>query len=100
MIAKSYISLVGEDREKTRIEFAELRRNWRANHPDDYGAAVINIGHEATDIIIANLTVLNDYGRKFGDHDHQFAIRAMEQSNRIAVLHANVIADGGDTFSP
>ena len=100
MIAKSYISLVGEDREKTRIEFAELRRNWRANHPDDYGAAVINIADGATDIIIANLTVLNDYGRKFGDHDHQFAIRAMDQSNRIAVLHANVIADGGDTFSP
>ena len=35
MIAKSYVSLVGEDREKTRIEFAELRRNWRAEHPDD-----------------------------------------------------------------
>jgi len=100
MIAKSYIALVGEDRDHTRIEFAELRRNWRATHPDDYGAAVINIANGATDITIANLTVLNDYGRKFGDHDHQFAIRAMERSNRIAVLHANVIADGGDTFSP
>ncbi len=99
-IAKSYIALVGEDREKTRIEFAELRRNWRASHPDDYGAAVINIADGATDIVIANLTVLNDYGRKYGDHDHQFAIRGMELSNRIAVLHANVIADGGDTFSP
>ncbi|HET8774256.1 MAG TPA: pectinesterase family protein, partial [Thermoanaerobaculia bacterium] len=99
-IAKSYVSLVGEDREKTRIEFAELRRNWRAQHPDDYGAAVINIANDATDIVIANLTVLNDYGRKHGDHDHQFAIRGMERSNRIAVLHANVIADGGDTFSP
>ncbi|HEV7241743.1 MAG TPA: pectinesterase family protein [Thermoanaerobaculia bacterium] len=99
-IAKSYVALVGEDREKTRIEFAELRRNWRASHPDDYGAAVINIADGATDIVIANLTVLNDYGRKHGDHDHQFAIRAMDQSNRIAVLHANVIADGGDTFSP
>jgi Glycosyl hydrolases family 43/Pectinesterase/Beta xylosidase C-terminal Concanavalin A-like domain len=100
LIAKSYVSLVGEDREQTRIEFAELRRNWRAKHPDDYGAAVINIADNATDVIIANLTVLNDYGRKFGDHDHQFAIRGMERSNRIAVLHANVIADGGDTFSP
>ncbi|HEX6101187.1 MAG TPA: pectinesterase family protein [Thermoanaerobaculia bacterium] len=99
-IAKSYVALVGEDRDKTRIEFAELRRNWRANHPDDYGAAVINIANDATDIVIANLTVLNDYGRKFGDHDHQFAIRGMDTSNRIAVLHANVIADGGDTFSP
>lgn len=100
MIPKSWIALVGEDREKTRIEYAELRRNWRARHPDDYGAAVINIADNATDVTIANLTVLNDYGRKYGDHDHQFAIRGMGSSNRIAVLHANVIADGGDTFSP
>jgi len=101
MLAKSYVALVGEDREKTRIEFAELRRKWRAAHPDDYGAAVINIADGATDIIIANLTVVNDYGRTHGgEDDHQFAIRGMGQSNRIAVLYANVIADGGDTFSP
>ncbi len=100
LIAKSYISLVGEDREKTRIEYAELRRNWRGSHPDDYGAAVINIADGATDITIANLTVHNNYGALHGDHDHQFAIRGMTLSNRIAVLHANVIADGGDTFSP
>jgi unsaturated rhamnogalacturonyl hydrolase len=100
MLAKSYLSLVGEDREKTRIEYAELRKNWRATHPDDWGAAVINIGNGATDITIANLTVHNNYGSLHGDHDHQFAIRGMDQSNRVAVLHANVIADGGDTFSP
>jgi len=100
MIATSYVTLAGEDREKTRIEFAELRRNWRAKHPDDWGAAVINIADGATDITIANLTVLNDYGRRHGDHDHQFAIRSMGLSNRIAVLYANVISDGGDTFSP
>ena len=100
LIAKSYISLVGEDREKTRIEYAQLRKHWRADHPDDYGAAVINIGDGATDITIANLTVHNNYGSLHGDHDHQFAIRGMALSNRIAVLHANVIADGGDTFSP
>lgn len=101
MIAKSHVAIVGEDRERTRIEFAELRRNWRASHPDDWGAAVVNIGHGVTDVIVANLTVVNDYGRKNGgEDDHQFAIRAMETSNRIAVLHANVIADGGDTFSP
>ena len=100
MLAKSYVALVGEDREKTRIEYAELRRNWRASHPDDYGAAVVNVANGGTDITIANLTVHNNYGSLHGDHDHQFAIRGMDTSNRIAVLHANVIADGGDTFSP
>jgi unsaturated rhamnogalacturonyl hydrolase len=95
MLAKNHVTLVGEDRDKTRIEFAELRRNWRASHPDDWGAAVINI--DATDVIIANLTVHNDYGSTHGgENDHQFAIRAMDNANRIAVLHAN---DGGDTLS-
>jgi unsaturated rhamnogalacturonyl hydrolase len=99
MITTSHLALVGEDRERTRIEYAELRRNWRASHPDDWGAAVINIGPEVTDLIIANLTVRNDYGRTHDDHDHQFAIRSMVNATRIALLHANVIADGGDTLS-
>src|SRR6266446_2838402 len=77
MMRTSHVALVGEDRDKTRIEYAELRRNWRASHPDDWGAAVINIA--ATDVIIANLTVHNNFGGKFGDHDHQFAIRSMEK---------------------
>ena len=47
----AHVSLVGEDRERTRIEFAELRRNWRASHPDDWGAAVINIGPQVTDLV-------------------------------------------------
>lgn len=99
MIKASHIALAGEDREKTRIEYAELRRNWRKTHPDDWGAAVINIGPEATDLIIANLTVRNDFGKDGAEHDHQFAIRSMGNSTRIAILHANVIADGGDTLS-
>jgi unsaturated rhamnogalacturonyl hydrolase len=99
MITTSHIALVGEDREKTRIEYAELRRNWRKTHPDDWGAAVINIASGTTDVIIANLTVRNDYGKDHDDHDHQFAIRSMGNANRIAILHANVIADGGDTLS-
>jgi unsaturated rhamnogalacturonyl hydrolase len=99
MITISHVALVGEDRERTRIEYAELRREWRKTHPDDWGAAVINIGPRTTDVIIANLTVRNDYGRDHDDHDHQFAIRSMGNANRIAILHANVIADGGDTLS-
>jgi rhamnogalacturonyl hydrolase YesR/beta-xylosidase/lysophospholipase L1-like esterase len=97
LLTTSRVALVGENRDKTRIEFAELRRNWRASHPDDWGSAVINI--DTTDVIIANLTVHNDYGAATGDHDHQFAIRSMDNANRIAILHANVIADGGDTLS-
>ena len=94
-----HLSLVGEDRELTRIEFAELRKNWRQDHPDDWGAAVVNIGPEVTDLTLANLTVRNDYGSRHGDNDHQFAIRSGGNATRIALLHANVLADGGDTLS-
>ncbi|MBK6406724.1 MAG: hypothetical protein IPF66_17780 [Holophagales bacterium] len=36
-VRKSRVAIVGEDREATRIEFAQLRREWRATHPDDWG---------------------------------------------------------------
>ncbi len=98
-ITHSHTSLVGEDRDKTQIVYAELRREFRKTHPDDWGAAVINIGNDVTDVIIANLTVYNDYGATHDDHDHQFAIRSMDRANRIAILSCNVVAGGGDTLS-
>jgi PelA/Pel-15E family pectate lyase len=98
-VTKSRVAIVGEDREKTRIEYAELRREWRAVHPDDQGAAVVNVGDDVTDLVLANLTIRNDYGAKSGERDHQFAIRSGGSSTRIVLLHANVVADGGDTVS-
>ena len=98
-ITASHVSLVGEDRDATRIEFAELRKIWRETHPNDYGAAVINIDDNVTDLVLANLTVRNDYGRLHDEHDHQFAIRSGGNATRISILHAHVIADGGDTLS-
>ncbi len=85
--------------EPVSLEYAELRRIWRETHPDDWGAAVVNIGDKVADLIIANLTVRNNYGALHGDHDHQFAIRSGGDATRITLLDANVIADGGDTLS-
>lgn len=99
-VTRSHVSLVGESRDGTRIEYAELRRNWRQAHPDDWGAAVINVGPEVTDLTLANLTVRNDYGRRNGgESDHQFALRSSGNATRVALLHATVEADGGDTLS-
>jgi len=101
MVTKSHLTLVGEDRERTRIEYGLLRREWRETHPDDWGAAVINIGPTATDVTLANLTVRNDYGATHGgEHDHQFAIRASGASTRLAFLDADILSDGADAFSP
>ncbi len=98
-VRASHVSLVGEDRERTRVEFAELRRNWREAHPDDFGAAVVNIADGVTDLVLANLTVRNNYGAIHDDHDHQFAIRGGTGVTRVVLLDANIIADGADTLS-
>jgi pectinesterase len=98
-VRTSHVSIIGESRETTRIEFAELRRRWRDAHADDWGAAVVNIADGVTDVTLANLTVRNNYGALHGDHDHQFAIRAGAGVTKVIILDANVIADGGDTLS-
>ncbi len=98
-IRSSHVALVGEDRDATRIVFAELRKNWRATHPDDWGAAVVNIADDVTDLFIGNMTVHNNYGSVHGDHDHQFAIRSGGIATRITLVHDRIVADGGDTLS-
>ncbi len=97
-ITKSHVTLLGEDRDSTRIVFAELRENWNRDHSgSDRGAGVVNIDTGVTDITIANLTVYNNYGSLHGTTKHQFAIRGA--GTRIMLLGCNVIADGGDTVS-
>ncbi len=99
-ITKSYITLVGEDRDSTRIVFPVLRKKVNQtpmNMYRDWKTAVINIDTTVTDLTIANLTVHNNYGGLYGDHDHQFAIRG--GGTRIIILNCNIIADGADTVS-
>lgn len=98
-ITKSNIAFVGEDKEKTKIVYAELRKNWRETHSDDYGAGVINIKNEVTDVLFSSLTIYNNYGSIYGDHDHAFAIRAGEGVTRIIIDNCRLISDGGDTVS-
>jgi pectinesterase len=98
-LRRSHLALVGEDRDSTRIEFAELREHWNAEHNgSDWGAGVVNIDTGTADITLANLTVHNTYG---GEHkawnSHQFAIKGA--GTRIMLLHCAVISDGGDALS-
>lgn len=96
-IEKSKIFIKGEDRDSVKIIFPVLRRTWREGNPDDYGAAVINIKNEISDLILQNLTVHNNYGSLFDDTDHQFAIRG--GGTKIIILDCNIISDGGDALS-
>ena len=97
-VESSFVSLVGEDRDSTRIIFAELRENWNRDHQgSDWGAAVINIDSTVTNLMLANLTVWNNYGSLHGVHGHQFCIWG--EGTRIIFLNCNIGADGGDTVS-
>jgi Pectin methylesterase len=97
-ITKSYVTLVGEDRDSTRIVYAELRKNWNSEHNgSDWGSAVVNIDSLVTNLTLANVTVYNNYGSLYGSHDHQFAVRG--GGTRVIILNCNIIADGGDTLS-
>jgi pectinesterase len=97
-IRQSNLAIVGEDRDSTRIVFAELRENWvNAHHGSDWGSATVNIDSSVTNLSLVNLTIHNNYGSLHGTPKHQFAIRGW--GTKITLLDCNVIADGGDTLS-
>jgi pectinesterase len=98
-VRQSHVTLVGEHRDSTRIVYAELRENWNKEHSgSDWGSGVVNIDTGVTDITLANLTVYNNYGWKYGVFNkHQFAIRGA--GTRIMLLCCNVVSDGGDAVS-
>ncbi len=99
-ITRSNLAVVGEHRDSTRVVVPILRRLWRAENADnDWGSAVVNIGGNASDVTLANLTVHNDYGRATGTREHQFAILGVGRATRIALLNCSVISDGGDAVS-
>jgi pectinesterase len=96
-VSVSNVVIVGESRDSTVIEFAELRKQWLKDNPTDRGSATVNIDSGTADITIANLTIRNNYGALYGDHDHQFALWG--KGTRIILLYCNVLGDGGDTVS-
>lgn len=96
-ILKSNIAIVGESKENTIIQIAEIRKKWIENHDNHFGSAVVNIGANTSDITLANLTIHNNYGSLYGDNDHQYAILGL--GTKVILIHCNVIADGADTVS-
>jgi pectinesterase len=95
------------------IQFPIYRAIFRCEHPDDWGAAVVNI--RANDVSMKNLTIANTFGFDLKQADtidcqgkpveisrdgHQFALRAMPPTQRLQVKHCNFYSLGGDTVSP
>lgn len=118
-IEKDFITLVGEDKNKTLLQISLAREIWRCENPDDWGVATINL--KGSDITLENLTISNTFGLDHandteGVHidcradslnpfktvkrdSHQMALRSFE-TTRLIVRNCILRAYGGDTVSP
>lgn len=90
-ITQDNITLKGESRDSTIIEYNQLRTDWIA-HKDSIGPAVINIF--ADDMVLENLTIKNTQPLV---GPHAFAIYGT--GTRTIIINCNVLSKGADTVS-
>jgi pectinesterase len=92
-IATNDITLLGEDRRATRLEYAIRREDYERNR-DNIGRAVVNI--EASGVSIRNLTIENTQD-KIGSQG--FTIHGATL-NRLIIRDCDLISIGANTISP
>mgnify|MGYP001943191261 CR=1 FL=1 len=100
IIDRPNIVLVGEQRDSTRIVYAELRSKMKEQtwNGKPVGPGVITLLENADDCVISGLTVYNNYGTTVEKTTaHQFAIYG--RATRTIVINCNVWADGNDALS-
>jgi pectinesterase len=90
-IDPAFVTLRGQSRQGTRIEFAQGAEEFR-RQPDQLGIGVVNINGD--DCIIRNLTVQNTHG-VIGVH--AFAIHGV--GDRTVITDCDVLSQGNDTLS-
>jgi pectinesterase len=88
----SYVTLRGQSRSGTRIEFPQLNDDF-TNIPDAIGRAVINL-NQANDFVLENLTAENTAG-VIGPH----AFTIFGTGDRAVVVNCDVLSHGADTVS-
>lgn len=86
-----FVTLRGQSRGGTRIEFPQLNEDFDKT-PDDLGRAVININSD--DFVLENLTAENTAGQ-VGPH----AFTVYGKGDRTVILDCDVLSDGADTVS-
>jgi pectinesterase len=90
-IDADYVTLRGQSRHGTRIEFAQGNEEF-TKQPDDIGRAVVNIN--GNDCVIENLTIQNTHGVV---GPHAFAVYG--KGDRTVIVDCDVLSDGADTLS-
>jgi pectinesterase len=88
----SFVTLRGQSRKGTRIEFPQLSDDFTA-HPDDIGRAVINLNH-ANDFVLENLTAENTASIM---RSHAFTVCGT--GDRTVIVDCDVLSHGADTVS-
>jgi|WetSurSiteA1Bulk_404760.scaffolds.fasta_scaffold02786_3 pectinesterase len=91
LLDRDYVTILGESRNSTIIQYSQLRSDWQTN-PDHIGAAVINI--TADDVILESLTIRNTQPQM---GPHAFAVYGT--GTRIIIENCRVTSKGGDTVS-
>jgi pectinesterase len=91
-VGASFVTLRGQSRKGTRIEFAQLNDDF-TRKPDDLGRAVINL-NRADDFVLENLTAENTAG-VIGPH----AFTIYGTGDRTVIVDCDVLSDGADTVS-
>jgi pectinesterase len=88
----SFVTLRGQSRKGTRIEFPQLDEDFNKKS-DALGRAVINL-NQANDFVLENLTVENTAG-VIGPH----AFTILGTGDRAVVVNCDVLSHGADTVS-
>jgi pectinesterase len=92
-IDSAFVTLRGQSRKGTRIEFPQLNDDFTKN-PDKLGRAVVNVESTANDLVLENLTIANTAGIV---GPHAFAIYG--KADRTVIVDCDVLSEGADTVS-
>jgi pectinesterase len=85
------VTLCGESRRGTRIEFAQGANEFKSK-PDSLGTAVVNLNGD--DCVLENLTVRNTHGVV---GVHAFAVYG--RGDRTVIVDCDILSEGNDTLS-
>ena len=88
----SCVTLRGQSRQGTRIEFAQLEDDFQ-KQKDDLGRAVINL-NKANDVVIENLTAANT-----ATNITAHAITIFGTGDRTVLLNCDLLSEGADTVA-